>query len=227
MCGCLRVGERRFLIATGETFLFKWHSKKCGQSAYTSMPHTYTHATQKYMSPNKLLCRSIKHSCRMVNNKIVRLLTLAIGRLRFAGVMSLHQALLLISISNSAVIYRLIPPQAACTASSNETHWFGCDLKNLDSCAMWKRTYGSLSSSPTFQNNLDRTLSILSPPKTQQLHCRGIQLKVPSGVSILSVLWGKKTGKDLLQVTTVQSCFVTLSLIIAGDSFPYVVCKGL
>lgn len=102
---------------------------------------------------------------------------------------------LLISISNSAMIYRPIPPQAACTASSNETHWFGCDLKGPDSRAMWKRTYGSLSSSPTFLNNLDRTLSVLSPPRTQQLHC---QLKVPSRVGILSVLWReKKTGSPL------------------------------
>lgn len=80
-------------------------------------------------------------------------------------------SLLLILIRNSAVIYRLHSPQASCTASPNETHCFGQALNSPESCAMWKRTYGSLSSCPTFLNNLDRTLSILSPPRTQQLDC--------------------------------------------------------
>lgn len=128
---------------------------------------------------------------------------------------------LLISISNSVVIYRLISPQSVCTASSNETHWFGCDLKSPNSCAMWKRTYGSLSSSPAFLNNLDRTLSVLSP-KTQWLHYRSIQLKVPNGASILSVLWKKppkNPRKDILHIATVHSCFVTLSPLLESLNY--------
>lgn len=155
----------------------------------------------------------MKQSCRPV--KIRQQLTSAISRLRFAGEY-LSTNPLLISISNSAVIYRLNPPQAACTASANETHWFGCDLKRPDSCAMWKRTYGSLSPSPTFLSNLDRTLSVLSPPRTRRRGCGGIQLLVPSGISILSVLW--KNRKRPLAHCYCEVMFCNFSLIIVGGS---------
>ena len=146
----------------------------------------YQTHTEKQISPNKLLSTSTRCSSRL-DNKIVQLHTSADSRLKFAG-KYLCKNLLLISIHNTAVIYRLNPPQASCTASPNETHWFGGDLKSPDISAMWKRTYGSLSSFPTFLNNLDRTLSILSPPRTQQLDCWGIQLLDPNGISIPSVL---------------------------------------
>lgn len=35
----------------------------------------------------------------------------------------------------------------AAAAGSNETHWFGCDLKGPDSCVMWDGTHRSPSSS--------------------------------------------------------------------------------
>lgn len=168
---------------------------------------------------------SLKHSCSPVG--IAPLLTSAISRFRFAGIY-LCTSLLLISISNSAVIYRLNPQQAVCTASSNETHWFGCDLKSPNSCAMWKRTYGSLSSSPTFLNNLDRTLSILSPPRTRQLHCRGIQLPVPRGIRILSVFWKNREAHCYHEVMFCNSisfivsdslsCMIIRSNLNSGNS---------
>lgn len=102
-----------------------------------------------------------------MHNKVGQLHTSAVSRFKFAGG-NICTSLQLILIRNSVVIYRLHSPQASCTASANETHCFGWELKCPESCAMWKRTYGSLSSSPTFLNNLDRTLSILSPPWSQQ-----------------------------------------------------------
>lgn len=108
--------------------------------------------------------------------------------------------------------YRLNSLQALSTASSNETHWFGCDLKSLDSRTMWKRTYGSPSSSPTFLNNLARTLSILSPQRTQQLDRRDFQLLAPSRFSILSVLW--KNRKRPLAHCYCEVMFCNFILII-------------
>lgn len=113
--------------------------------------------------------------------------------------------LLLISIRNAAVIYRLHSPQASCTASPNETRCFGRALNSPESCAMWKRTYGSLSSCPTFLNNLDRTLSILSPPRTQ-LDCWDIQLLGACGICILSVL--EKQEKTFCTKETSALCLL-------------------
>lgn len=145
---------------------------------------TYT-PSQKNTKINKI---PIKHSCIVADNKILQVRTSACQSVQIGWGVSQHKLGADFN-AYSTVSYRLNSLQASSRASSNETHWFGCDLKSLDSHTMWKRTYGSPSSSPTFLNNLARTLSILSPQRSQQLDRWDFQLLAPSRFSILSVLW--------------------------------------
>lgn len=154
----------------------------------------------------------IKHSC-IVDNKIPQVRASACQSVQIGWGVSQHKLEILADFNAySTVSYRLNSLQALSTASSNETHWFGCDLKSLDSRTMWKRTYGSPSSSPTFLNNLARTLSILSPQRTQQLDRWDFQLLAPSRFSILSVLW--KNRKRPLARCYCEVVFCNFILII-------------
>lgn len=132
---------------------------------------------------------------------------------------------LLISISNSAVIYRLNPPQAACTASSNETHWFGWDLRSPDRLRHVEKNIWITELLSNIPEQSGQDIEHFITTKDSAVTLRGEASSCLFPVGRASYLSSGKTGKDLLCTATVKSCFVTLSRS-QSETLCRVVCSG-